>query len=382
MKELFKSKKIFLGNIAIIILNFIIIGYICILLTGIAFSFPDFIMPGVIFADDSLQWNRYLALLVNVFVIIICFILRGKVKNKIRTENENINTFVKRVFISISLLVPAVILICIFYYLAVSTDKLRSKVDLPSQNVSVAMAVAEIRPDEVNEDLFNVEIKIRCKEDKEYSFTRRAEISLDYHNGKPEIKTAEASRIFMDTNSKVEWKNCMGMNEIPPVDTFQISVPKDTAKYNFYGRFQMNNLTIRTELFTYLPFMFLYNTNNYKYIWQSDYLNDSFEIPVECFIYAKEFGKYVYIDQRQFFDFKHNNNIRQSHPSGERKMVKGSCVYIKNGADDYNGTDLYDYVYDRVYRISRLDENRAVLMYDDQIVAAVNVTDLYFAKEF
>ena len=142
MKELLKNKKIFWGNIVIIILNFMIIGYICILLTGVAFSFPSFLGPGVIFADDSLQWNRYLALLINVFVIVICVILRGKVKNKTRAENGNTNTFTKRFFISISRLVPAVVLIGIFYYFVENTDKFGETVDLPSQNVSVAMAVA------------------------------------------------------------------------------------------------------------------------------------------------------------------------------------------------------------------------------------------------
>lgn len=384
MKGLFNNKKILLGNISVIILNILIIGYIFILMGGIAFSFTSFLAEGVMFADDSLQRRRYMALLVNVLIIIFCIILRFLAKKMIKTEkakNGIPDSFKKRIISNILSLVPAIILIGFIAYSADDTDKYGQKVDLPPQNVSVAMAVAEIRPDILQKDLFKVEIMIRCKENKDYIFTRRAEINIYYDNGVPKIKKAEIDKGFTSGKKAINWKNCMHRDGMPSVADFHISIPKDSVKYNFFGRFRQENLVIRTELFNFLPFMSLYNSENYRYIWQSDYLYDTFEIPAECFVYAEEYGKYTHIDQRRFFDFKHLNNIRNISPSGERKMVKGSVVCVKAGADDYNGTKLFDYVYDRQYRISQIDGDRAVIVYDGETVAAMNTADLYFATE-
>lgn len=54
----------------------------------------------------------------------------------------------------------------------------------------------------------------------------------------------------------------------------------------------------------------------------------------------------------------------------------GSIVRIRNGARDYNGGTLLDFVYARDHRVSELSGSRAVITYGGVVVAAVNVRDL------
>lgn len=60
----------------------------------------------------------------------------------------------------------------------------------------------------------------------------------------------------------------------------------------------------------------------------------------------------------------------------EKKIKKGSLVKIKKGAQDYTGHFLAKFVFDRVYTVSEISGNRAVVKYNGVVVAAMNVSDL------
>lgn len=73
--------------------------------------------------------------------------------------------------------------------------------------------------------------------------------------------------------------------------------------------------------------------------------------------------------------FKANNLVKVSGSSGNNFIV-GSRVKIKQGAPDYNGVALASFVYQQVYTIIELNNNRAVL---SDINTAVNTFNLYLA---
>lgn len=61
------------------------------------------------------------------------------------------------------------------------------------------------------------------------------------------------------------------------------------------------------------------------------------------------------------------------------KIKVGSRVKIHSGAKTYDNVKLAPFVYNRVYTVSELVNNRAVITYDGVVVAAVNVDDLVLA---
>lgn len=60
---------------------------------------------------------------------------------------------------------------------------------------------------------------------------------------------------------------------------------------------------------------------------------------------------------------------------------EGSSVIIKSGAKTYDGKTLAKFVYDRIYTVSELVGDRAVVVYRGVTVAAVNLKDLIEVKE-
>lgn len=63
-------------------------------------------------------------------------------------------------------------------------------------------------------------------------------------------------------------------------------------------------------------------------------------------------------------------------PSTVREIKEGDTVRLKAGAKTYTGGSLASFVYEREYKISELDEDRAVITYGGKVVAAVNAADL------
>lgn len=54
----------------------------------------------------------------------------------------------------------------------------------------------------------------------------------------------------------------------------------------------------------------------------------------------------------------------------------GSTVRIKKGAKTYSGGELASFVYERNHKVTEIRNDRAVISYDNNVVAAVKITDL------
>lgn len=59
-----------------------------------------------------------------------------------------------------------------------------------------------------------------------------------------------------------------------------------------------------------------------------------------------------------------------------KTMNVGSIVRVKNGAKDYNGGKLADFVYERNHRVKSISGDRVVITYNNVVIAAVKKTDL------
>lgn len=72
---------------------------------------------------------------------------------------------------------------------------------------------------------------------------------------------------------------------------------------------------------------------------------------------------------------KNGNNMVES----KNKIEVGSIVRLKNGAKDYNGASLADFIYERDHKVYALNGNRAVITWSEIIEAAVRLEDLTLA---
>ena len=58
-------------------------------------------------------------------------------------------------------------------------------------------------------------------------------------------------------------------------------------------------------------------------------------------------------------------------------ITVGSIVRVKKGAKTYEGKNLANFVYERNHKVREIKGNRAVITYNEIVVAAVRVEDLY-----
>lgn len=54
----------------------------------------------------------------------------------------------------------------------------------------------------------------------------------------------------------------------------------------------------------------------------------------------------------------------------------GSTVRVKKGAKTYSGSELASFVYERNHKVTEIKNNRAVISYNNYVIAAVKITDL------
>lgn len=54
----------------------------------------------------------------------------------------------------------------------------------------------------------------------------------------------------------------------------------------------------------------------------------------------------------------------------------GSTVRVKKGAKTYSGGELASFVYERDHKVTEIKNDRAVISYDNYVIAAVKITDL------
>lgn len=66
----------------------------------------------------------------------------------------------------------------------------------------------------------------------------------------------------------------------------------------------------------------------------------------------------------------------QPEPEPVRTIKVGSKVRVRNGAKDYNGTQLASFVYSRDHVVRQINNDRVVITYNGVVVAAVKIEDL------
>ena len=66
----------------------------------------------------------------------------------------------------------------------------------------------------------------------------------------------------------------------------------------------------------------------------------------------------------------------EAKPEPVKQIEEGSIVRVKDGAKDYNGGNLADFVYERNHIVKSISGNRVVITYNGIVVAAVHKNDL------
>lgn len=119
---------------------------------------------------------------------------------------------------------------------------------------------------------------------------------------------------------------------------------------------------------------------------------DKFDVPEENHLYRirkkwtdvkSQIGAYRILDNAKkaclagYTVFDEHGSVMYSVPDVPASPFKvGDMVKIKAGASDYTGHKLAKFVYDRVYVISEISGNRAVIKYTGVVIAAMKVSDL------
>lgn len=75
-----------------------------------------------------------------------------------------------------------------------------------------------------------------------------------------------------------------------------------------------------------------------------------------------------------------NRRQKEQAETSEAKIKVGSSVLVKQGAKIYNGGFLASFVCNRPHVVTEIMRDRAVICYDNIVVAAVNVSDLTLAS--
>ena len=67
-------------------------------------------------------------------------------------------------------------------------------------------------------------------------------------------------------------------------------------------------------------------------------------------------------------------------PEPVKEIKAGSVVMVKGGAKDYNGADLASFVYERKHMVKQISGDRAVIVYNGIVVAAVHKDSLFLVE--
>ena len=71
----------------------------------------------------------------------------------------------------------------------------------------------------------------------------------------------------------------------------------------------------------------------------------------------------------------------EAEPAKPSKEIKvGSVVMVKGNATDYTGKELASFVYERKHMVKELSGDRAVIVYNGIVVAAVHVDNLFLVE--
>ena len=72
-----------------------------------------------------------------------------------------------------------------------------------------------------------------------------------------------------------------------------------------------------------------------------------------------------------------NGGTVAKEPAKENAIQVGSVVMVKGGAPDYNGVQLASFVYERKHMVKEINDNRAVIVYNGIVIAAVHIDNLF-----
>ncbi len=252
-------------------------------------------------------------------------------------------------------------------------------------NPSIAFAVIDIKPidffitderiwDDEADYIYDVLVRLRYKEERGYDAKKHVYAGINYDKGVPHIAWLYTPKY------KYRITEYLYKNNVLDID----SHTKDTLTVNFDGFFQRryyHHIPVITVLLPGIDDLYdgLYEA---RFLWKSRDISHSEHIPIEWFQKASEYGEYRYVINYQDTDFSIKNKPQTTTDKMPVNISLGSKVYIKQGSRDYTDGLLKDFVYGRPHIVVQIDSDRAVLMYDSQVVAAMNIADLYFAKEF
>lgn len=75
---------------------------------------------------------------------------------------------------------------------------------------------------------------------------------------------------------------------------------------------------------------------------------------------------------------KETEPAKDTKPTNEIQV--GGIVMVKGGATDYNGVQLASFVYERKHMVKSVSGNRAVIVYNGIVVAAVHIDNLFVVE--
>ncbi len=370
MKEKLKNKKYLLGYVLRFVGLSSFTAYGVNFQNGIICTFQIGFSDGLYFRTTPDYNIMYAALAVNCIMVLLSaavliygFIFIRKNKYKENDRHKSLRFLIKSIAsIIVSALVLVVFILDYFIVTMVVCDQ------LPTEKLTAAVTDTKITSASTDGNIFMIDTVTMYKESDTITGHDMIKRRFDYDNSSYEIINHTTYK--SDDYSWVDDTNA---------DDF---VSDDKITVNKSGHYLRDYyIDCNRMINNKMPFMQLYKNVDYSFMWKTESISHSFELLPEYFIYAKEFGSYTHIEKYADFDYKTNYTPVTVPAGAKRKMVKGSSACVKTGADDYNGINLFDYVYDREYRISQIDGDRAVITFDGETVAAMNTSDLYFATE-
>ena len=80
------------------------------------------------------------------------------------------------------------------------------------------------------------------------------------------------------------------------------------------------------------------------------------------------------------FVTKNGGSVVSSVPSSTKEIKVGDTVMVKGNAPDYSGNTLASFVFERKHMVKQIDGDRAVIVYNGIVVAAVHVENLFLVS--
>ena len=117
---------------------------------------------------------------------------------------------------------------------------------------------------------------------------------------------------------------------------------------------------------------------------------DAFIAVVDNTLYRVQIGAYsvkanaetqlAKVKQAGFSGFVTTLSGKAAEPEPVKGIKAGSVVMVKGNATDYNGGSLASFVYERKHMVKEISGDRAIIVYNGIVVAAVHKDDLFLVE--